>query len=236
MPSLTDSLRTPQQIEEMGYTPVDLSQKNSLAAPSVNLQPGLNAYLRCPLPPIWSTTTDTLRQFYQGNQVPQIRLFNPSPIYSSQGSGTVTNITNVTGSTSTGGSTTSTSLAITNTSVKTPSIIAGGKFTGSFTLSKAFELLSISATSPCRIQMYGTMAAQSADASRGLDISPPAGTGQNIICDVVLDTAPYTWNFQNREGANGDNPVSSTIYLTVTNLDAITDIITMAISYIPIVS
>jgi hypothetical protein len=84
--------------------------------------------------------------------------------------------------------------------------------------------------------MYGTALAQSADSSRALDISPPAGTGQNIICDIVLDTAPYLWNFQNREGANGDNPVSSTIYLTVTNLDAITDIITLSLSYIPIVS
>jgi len=236
MPSLVDSLRTPQQLEEMGYQPSGASNKPySAATPSTDLQPGLNVFLRCPLPPVWTATPDTIRQFYQGNQVPQIRLFNPDPV--AKGGGSVTNITNVSGSnsTSSGGSTTA-SLSITSMSVQTTSLTPGSQFVGSFDLSKAFELLSLSATSPCRVRMYGSLVAQSADLSRALDTSPPAGTGQNIICDVVLDTAPLLWNFQNREGANADNPVTSKVYLTVTNLDAISDIVTLSFSYIPIVS
>jgi hypothetical protein len=215
------------------YVPVDRPTSIPPAPPSKDLQPGYNPYIRCPLPPIWQTTPDSLRQFYQNNLVPQVRLFNPPNIVS--GSGT-TIINNSAVSSSSGGSSSTTSLAITNTSVRTPAIIAGNKFAGSFTLSKAFELLTITASSPCRIQLYGTLAAQSADSYRPLDVSPPAGTTQNIICDVVLDTAPLIWSFQNREGANADNPVSSTIYLTVTNLDAITDVITLTVAYIPIVS
>lgn len=217
------------------YVPVEKPQ-NQVPLPSNSREPGYNSYIRCPLPPIWQTTPDSLRQYYQNNVVPQNRLFNPNPVVT--GSGNITTIVNSNSGSSAGGGGASSlaTLAISNTSVRTPSIIAGSKYSGSFTLSKAFELLNISASSPCRIQLYGTQSAQSADSYRGLDISPPAGTGQNIICDIVLDTVPYLWNFQNREGANSDNPVSSTIYITVTNLDAVTDVITLTFSYIPIVS
>jgi hypothetical protein len=235
MPSLADSLKTPEQLKDMGYELTEPSKSEPSYTPSNDLDPGLNVFIRCPLPQVWSAPTDSLRQFYQGYKVPQIRVFTPTTI-SSQSGGNVTNITNVSGSSSSGGTSTSTALAITNTSVKTPLIVSGNKFSGSFTLSKAFELLSVTATSACRIQLYGTALAQSADAFRLLDVSPPAGTGQNIICDVVLDTSPYLWSFQNREGANADNPVSSTVYITVTNLDTLSDIITLTFSYIPIVS
>lgn len=236
MPSLSDSIVSQQQLSEMGYRPVEPSEKPySASTPSTNYQPGLNAFLRCPLPPIWQTTSDTLRQFYQNNQVPQVRLFNPPTDHFSGGN--VTNNTFVTSSSSSGGSGGSSvaTLAIASTSLKTSAINAGAKFVSSFSLSKAFELLSLTASSPCRIQLYGTQAAQIADSTRALDVSPPAGTAQNIICDVVLDTTPLIWSFQNREGANGDNPVTSKVYITVTNLDLLTDIITLSISYIPIV-
>lgn len=238
MPSLADSIVNKNQLTEMGYEPVENDSKPySASTPSTDLQPGLNAFLRCPLPPIWSTPPDVTRQFYQGGVVPQFRLFNPPPV-SNQSTGSVTNITNVSGSSSGGssGGSSTTSLVITNTSIKTPSIIPGNKFSGSFTLSKAFELLSVTANSACRVQLYGTATAQSSDASRPIDVSPPAGTAQNIICDVVLDTSPFIWKFQNRTGSNSDNPVSSTIYITVTNLDVLTDIVTLTFQYIPVVS
>lgn len=229
MPALKDTIGQ----DLSNYAPVE-KPVNQVPLPSPNREPGYNVFLRCPMPPVWQTTPDSLRQYYQNNLVPQVRLFNPPSVIPAGGT-TIVNSTSSSSGSSSGGTTTA-SLAITSSSVKTPSINAGNKFTGSFSLSKAFELLSVSATSPCRIQMYGTAIAQSADSSRALDVSPPAGTGQNIICDVVLDTAPYIWNFQNREGANADNPVSSTIYLTVTNLDVLTDVITLSFSYIPLVS
>jgi hypothetical protein len=207
-----------------------------VAPPSPYKEPGLNVFLRCPLPPVWQATPDSLRQYYQNNLIPQTRLFNPPALVTGGPSATTINSSITSGGASGGGSSSSTSLSITNTSIKTTSLNAGSKFTGSFALSKAFELLNITATSPCRVQMYGTALAQSSDAFRPLDVSPPAGTGQNIICDIVLDTFPYNWSFQNREGSNSDSPVTSTVYLTVTNLDAVSDIITLSISYIPIVN
>ena len=84
-------------------------------------------------------------------------------------------------------------------------------------------------------RLYGTAAQQSADAYRGLDVAPPAGTAQNMICDLVLDTAPLVWGFQDRIGSNGDNPTSSTVYITVTNLEAVTDSFTLTFGYVPLV-
>jgi hypothetical protein len=107
-------------------------------------------------------------------------------------------------------------------------------FTGVMSISKGFQLLDLSVGTPCRIQLYGTQAAQLQDRARALDSPPPAGTAQNIICDVVLDTAPYRWTFQNRIGANGDSPQNPSVYVTLTNLDATSDVITLTLSYVPL--
>lgn len=234
MPALAD--RGTNVVDMSGYQTVDppsTGTSGGIAPPS--LEPAINVFLRCPLPQVWDSQSDTLRQFYQGSLVPQVRVFTPFPVNSSSGGGTTTNITNISSSSSGGGSGTPT-ITITQTSVKTPIILSNGRYAGSFTLSRAFQLLSLAASAPCRIQLYGTSIAQSADGSRGLDSPPPAGTMQNIICDVVLDASPLQWTFQDRIGANGDNPVNSTIYISVTNLDVTSESFTISIGYVPLVS
>jgi hypothetical protein len=72
--------------------------------------------------------------------------------------------------------------------------------------------------------------------SRGLDVAPGAGTAQNIICDVVLDTVPYQWTFQNRTGANGESPQTTAIYVTVTNLNTTSSAVTVTLLYVPLAS
>lgn len=77
MPSVQDAVSA----DVSGYVPVDkdMSPKGpSVPAPSQNLQPGFSVYQRCPLPPIWTTPPDSLRQFYRNSSVPQRRLFTPS--------------------------------------------------------------------------------------------------------------------------------------------------------------
>jgi hypothetical protein len=175
-----------------------------------------------------------LRQFYRDSVIPQTRLFNPPNPGLSAG-GSTTTINNISTGSSSGGSGTST-IAVTQTSFKTASIAANATFTGSFTLSRVFQLLALGASAPCRVRLYGTAAAQSSDAYRGLDVPPPAGTVQNIICDIVLDTSPLQWKFQDRVGANADTTVNSTVYISVTNLDATSEVFTLSFSYVPLVS
>jgi hypothetical protein len=77
MPTLDQAQST--NIDMSGYSPVQSTNPiNTGSIPSVDLEPGRNVYLRCPIPPIWSSTPDTLRQFYRSGAVPQIRLFNPT--------------------------------------------------------------------------------------------------------------------------------------------------------------
>lgn len=233
MPTLEE--RNTSNVDMSGYKPVDVpSSAPTQGLPSSNLEPGYNVYIRCPLPPVWTSSPDSLRQYYRNNVVPQTRLFNPpNPSLSSTG-GSTNNVTNITSSSGSGSS--SSTVAITQASLKTSVIGPNNSFVGSFTLSKVFQLLTLGASSPCRVRLYGTAAAQSADAYRGLDVPPPAGTAQNIICDIAMDTSPFQWTFQDRIGANGDSPVTATVYITVTNLDATSDAITLSFSYVSIVT
>ncbi len=233
MPSV--SSRGTNIVDMSGYEPV--VGKPALPSPPYsekNLEPGYNVYLRCPLPPIWTTPPDSLRQYFLNGVVPQVRLFNPQSNPIGTGSSTTTTLFSSSSSSNSGGNV-STTLKIVSTSLTTPSVTPNSKYTGSLSLSKAFQLINLTASSPCRVQLYGTAAEQSADSYRGLDVAPPAGTAQNIICDVVLDTGPFNWTFQDRVGGNGDNPTTSKVYITITNLDVITDAITISLGYVPIV-
>ena len=62
-----------------GYEPLPQTAQSQLnPAPTVITEPGFNVFIRCPIPPIYRATSDSLRQFYIGAKVPQIRLFSPS--------------------------------------------------------------------------------------------------------------------------------------------------------------
>lgn len=236
MPSLSDATQT----DLSGYKPMEPVAGPDFPrapAPTIDLEPGFSSFLRCPLPPIWQTTPDSLRQFYRNGNVPQTRLFNPQPVPIVTSGGTsITNVGVISGGGSSGGGGSGGSTAsITQASVRTPSVGPGNRFTGTITLSKAFQLINITSSSVCRVELYGTALAQSGDMGRQLDVPPPAGSTQNIITDVVLDTVPLSWAFQDRGGSNGDTPQSNTIYISITNLDSTSDIITVTITYAALV-
>jgi hypothetical protein len=233
MPALAERLGA----DWSGYQPVDKgATPTGSNPPTTDKAPGLNVFLRCPIPPVWNTSSDSLRQFYHNHEVPQVRLFNP-PSENGRGGGTTINNYNTTGTASSGGSSSSvTTLAITQTSYNSPSLGPNASYSGSFTMSKAFQLMTLSASTPCRVRLYGNATAQSNDAYRGIDVAPPAGTMQGIICDVMLDTSPLIWQFQDRIGSNSDTPNTSTVYITVTNTDVITESVRVTFQYVPIVS
>lgn len=236
MPSLSEAVGT----DLSGYKPVEPGVAQPMPPPS-STPSYVNPMMRCPLPPIWQTSPDSLRQFTNNGVVPQNRLFTPSQITVRSGNTTLNQFVSASsastgngGSTGGGGVAPSTSKVgiASQTSVVTGVLSPGGIFRGVLQCAKAFQLLNASATQACRIQMYGTALSQLIDLSRPLDVSPPAGSSQGIICDLALDTNPFMWSFQDRVGANADNPQASLVYITITNLTAGSTALTVTVKFI----
>jgi hypothetical protein len=237
MPSVKEAL----QADLSGYEPVTRASGLSGFPSPPEGQPTLNPFLRCPLPPI-AVTPDSLRQYYSGGQIPQFRILTPADSSSGAGkSGGTTIINNsvssTAGATSSGtGTTPTTGTPASSVYLTTASLAVGSSFVSSVQMSKSFQLLMVTADNPCRIEVYGTALAQTLDAGRGIDIATLPGTQQDVITDVVLDTLPYRWSWQNRVGANADNPQSTTIYITVTNESAGNTAITISLVFVPLES
>lgn len=206
--------------------------------PSLDETANSHAMTRCPLPPIFSSNPDSLRQFDAKGQVPQHRILSPSL----QGdvstfSGTINEYVS-SGVTAGGGSVTSSnapSLTAAQQSLTTAVINPNDAYAGALQLNcKSFQVLTVTANMAVRVQLYGTQTAQRLDLSRPLDVGPAPGTTQNLIFDIVLDTAPFQWSFQNVVGANGDAPQTPQVYLTVTNLGQSSAAATLTFLYVPL--
>jgi len=170
---------------------------------------------------------------YAGGKIPQTRLFNPPQ--QGVGGGSVSETVNISSSgSSSGGGSSNNLLPSAQVVLKTPTLPPGNRFTGSFTMAESFQLLSAASSAACRIELYGTATAQAQDLARAIDTPPPAGTVQNLISDLVLDTLPFQWFYQNRVGANADNPQVPTIYLTVTNVGVASTAFTLTFQFVPI--
>ena len=224
MPSLSDSLVSTAEAQ-----PVESVSRINAAAPNADSQPIRGTMMRCPLPPLFQPSPDSLRSYYRNGVVPQFRIFTP-PATQSAGASTTTSTAVISGSS--GGGSTPAVIVASIATVKTGVLNPGQSFTGTLSISKSFQLLSLSASGAIRFELYGTAVAQTSDAGRALDVPPAAGTTQNIICDVALDTAPYQWAYQNRVGANGDSPQVGTAYVTVTNLGTSSVAMTATLTYV----
>ena len=224
MPSLSDSLVSTAEAQ-----PVESVSRINAAAPNADSQPIRGTMMRCPLPPLFQPSPDSLRSYYRNGVVPQFRIFTP-PATQSAGTSTTTSTAVISGSS--GGGSTPAVIVASIATVKTGVLNPGQSFTGTLSISKSFQLLSLSASGAIRFELYGTAAAQTSDAGRALDVPPAAGTTQNIICDVALDTAPYQWVYQNRVGANGDSPQVGTAYVTVTNIGTSSVAMTATLTYV----
>ena len=218
------------QFDYTGYVPLG-TNNSSAPTPSADLQPGRSSTMRCPLPILGQATADALRSFYLKGNVPQVRFLTPEGVNTTGGT-TTTSSTSTTSSSGTSGS--GTAIVALTSSITTPALSQNQQFTGVMAFSRSFQLLSVALTSIARVRIYGTASAQSGDLGRGLDVPPAAGTAQNIICDVVLDTLPLVWSFQDRVGANADNPQTTNIYVTVTNINSTTTPITVTFQYVPL--
>jgi len=226
MPPLSDALKS----DVSNYSPVEAATSINAAAPPVDLQPGRGTMMRCPLPPLFQPSPDSLRSYYLKGVVPQFRIFTPPAMTAPPSGGSTSSA--VTVSTSGGGSVTPSATVASTVAITTGVLSPGQIYVGSIQMSKSFQLLGLASSGAARFELYGTASAQLSDISRGLDVPPAAGTVQNIICDVAIDTPPYQWTFQNRVGANGDASQSATVYVSVTNLGSGSIALTSSLSYV----
>lgn len=235
MPSLQDAI----SFDRSGYVAATAAPTSSLPSP-VGLEPTLNTMIRCPLPPIFQAEPDSLRQFYQGGKIPQTRLLSAvtNGINGGGGSGNAVVSTSIVTQTGGGGVVPPPPQVLAQSATVTTTVLGPGQqFVGALnTASESFQLLGVSSSVPARITIYGTSFAQTSDLYRGLDQPPPAGSTQNIITDIVLDTAPLQWTFQNRVGSNGDTPQQPQAYITITNLSGAAVPLSVTVIFIPLES
>jgi hypothetical protein len=219
-----------------GYEPIEEPMRGIGLPPQTEGQPTINPFLRCPMPPV-GVTPDSLRQYYVRGQVPQFRILTPASSVGGSGGGGTTVINASSTVTAAAGITPSApTVSAVSVSLTTPTLNNNGVFASSIPISKSFQLLKVSANGSCRVQIYGTAVAQSNDSFRGLDVAPLPGTQQDLITDVVLDTSPFQWSWQNRVGSNADSPQNSIIYMTITNIDVSSTVLTVTLLYVPLES
>jgi hypothetical protein len=231
MPSLNEATQPAPD----NYVPVERPTPPIGPASAGNLTPVQNPSMRCPVPQT-NFSADAQTQFYRGNTVPQYRTFTP-PQLSNQnsGSGTTTSITNV--ETTSGGTVTEiVQLQTMNVSFTTPVLNPNQSYVFSTSVAHVYLLLHLSTTNSARVRVYATASAQTLDLSRASTQAPAYGTTQGLIADITMDTVPDTWLFTPVAiSANGDNPMSTISYVTITNLSSSSIPITVAFTYVPIV-
>ena len=192
-----------------------------------------NPFQICPLPAV-NATPDNIRGFNIGGKVPQFRVLPPPPIEATNTVETSTTSTSSTSSSSSSSSSTSTPPTISNASLTTTVLAPSGIWKGTVQMAKGFQLQSVNANSFCRIELYGSKNAQTLDQTRPVSQSP-ANTTQGIILDVVLLTS-LNWKILDCVGANMDNPQTSTVYVTITNLSTASKAFTVSLSYVQLES
>jgi hypothetical protein len=216
MPPLSATLRSESP---EGFAAAENNPSEAAPASVAGGRPqGGNPYIRCPLPP-FNAGPDTLRQFNENGKIPTRRVI-PLPIQvSSGGTTTVTNNTTVIqqGGSGGGGSSTNTTLQSKSATLLVPSLGPGGVFTGTLVMARAFKLQQLSSSVPVEVRMYGDPGTQGSDIVRASDTAVPFEVTAGIITDVIFDTAPYVWSWQNRTGNNADSPQTSNVYITVVN-------------------
>lgn len=227
MPTLAQAT-APANLE--GYSPV-FPTPSPIGAVAPTFVPGYNVFLRCNLPPT-PVTPDSLRQFYLGGQVPQNRIMTPPPLGQATGNSAITNnAINIV--------TPASAIKPTNVgtvqlaSVTTPSLSPGQTYQTTLKTSRMFAPITVSVSTPARIELYATALAQTLDFGRAGTTAPGPGTFQGLLLDVNLDTSPLSWLVSpTLPSANGDSPQNPLSYLSLTNLSAGVAAITATVQYL----
>lgn len=238
MPTLAQA--TSKSVEQLGLTPSPALDPPTGRPPIVADPPGLN-FDRTPTPAS-NVTFGTIRTFHDIETTPTVRILAAPQLSEDTGQGNTT-VTNVVGgggagtSTGGGGGTIVTVPNISkNTAFVTPAISQGQIYQTTISLSAAFLLFQVSVSSPARVELYATGAAQLSDAGRAITTPILLGSSTGLIADfaLALPTEAKWLCSPVVVGANGDTPQSPTCYVSVTNLNASTVPITVSFLYLPL--
>ena len=225
MPSMKEAIDRSRD----GLVPIPLNTDKAPAPnPGEASQLVQNPFQICPLPAV-NATPDNIRGFNIGGKVPQFRVLPPPPVEVTSTLETSTGSTSSTSSSSSGGGT-SASPTISNASLTTNVLAPSGIWKGTIQMAKGFQLQSVNANSYCRVELYGSKNAQTLDQSRPVS-QAPLNTTQGIIMDVVL-LSSLSWKVLDCTGANMDNPQTTTVYATITNLSTASKAFTVSLSYV----
>ena len=230
MPSLDQAIN----VDRSGLTPVEAPVASAPPAPDMSSSQALlrNPFSRCPLPPT-NNSPDALRQWGQGDEVPRWRTFMPQTTESGGGSSSSSVVISSTSSSSSSSSTvTVVSPKAQNASLTTPALPPSGVYLTVVSMAKAFQLLSVTANGPARVELYGTKASQVLDQSRGVETGPISST-TGLILDVVLLEPILSWACLDTVGANQDSSQSSIVYATITNLSDSVQAYTISFVFVP---
>lgn len=235
MPPLNQTLRSTSPV---GY---EAAEQSPTTPPINSVQDvrtvGANPYIRTTLPPM-NVGPDTLRQFNENGKTPTRRVI-PLPVSTAVGGGNVTNNTTVIQQGSSGGGGSSTpKLVSASVNVNSPTLLPGQTYQQTVQMAKSFQLLQVTSSQPVEIRIYADSLTQAADLVRITDHAVPFEIVAGLITDVVFDTTPFQWNWQNRMGANADASQSTNIYVTVINPSQVAGALpaTTAITFLPLES
>ena len=232
MPPLNQMIRSSSP---PGFAAVENTPETPVNQPGAAL--GGNPYIRCPLPP-FNATSDTLRQFNESGKTPTRRVIPLPPSTASGGGGSVVTNTTVINQGGGGGGASPTTSVITSVTLQVPALTPGQRLQARLTMNPCIQLVSILTTVFGEVRLYSNATVQQADAPRATDTAPPFEVTQGIITDVVFDTTPLQWTWQNRIAVNSDSPRSSNFYVTVINPSLVigTSAGRVTISYLPLES
>lgn len=236
----TLSEATSKSVEQLGLKRVESSQvtQQTVTDSSSNLGTG---YTRCPVPPV-SISPDSLATYNQNGQTPQARFLASLPLFSetSSGNSTTTVVQGSGGSSGTGSSsspsTSTSNILPTNIGFTTSVISQNVPFLTTVQMSPLFILYKVSVSSPARVELYSTSSFQTLDRGRAATTPVTVGSENGIIGDFNLATSQESpWICSPAPtGFNGDDPISSSIYVTVNNLAATSTTITVSLFYLPL--
>lgn len=237
MPSLADSIR-PVSGTRVNSSDIPQAQPNK---PDISSQPSGLQWTRSPVPPI-SISPDSVNLFQNSGLVPQYRVMSTLPLFTeTDATGNIT-VNNTTGGSGGSSSSSSSATVVTtpvtalSTAFVTPVINQNVPYQSSFQIARSFVLLSVTVSSPARVEFYSTANARSSDASRPADQPIILGAPNGLIADLnLVQPAEAVWTMSpSAVGANGDSPTSATVYVTVTNQNPSSQPITVSIIYFPL--
>lgn len=217
MPPLRDTVRGSSPT---GFEPVE-NPPNPLVpdTKSPGQALGGNPYLRSTLPP-FNASSDTLRQFNESGKTPTRRVIPLPAAVTSGAGGSVTYNTVVSSSSSGSVTPTVAALSVASAAVNVPSLDPSSSWTGTIVLAKAVQLQGLTSTSPLEVRLYADADTQGFDISRASDNAPAFEITGGLITDVIFDTVPYSWSWQNRTAFNPAG--TTTYYVTVVNPSTVT--------------